>query len=200
MTNTPDSATSLTLLGRLRAEPSDAATWDEFVARYGGKIEQWCRQWGLQPADAEDVTQNVLLALSKQMRTFEYRASGRFRSWLKTVSRRAWIDCLEARRRQAIGSGGDAIQEMLASLEAREDFLSRIEEECDRNILEDAMKLVEQRVQSHTWRAFTMTAIDRRSGQEVAVELEMTVLAVYRARSRVQAMLQAEVARLDGDE
>lgn len=188
------------MLGRLRASPDDKATWDEFVARYGGKIEQWCRQWGLQPADAEDVTQNVLLALSKQMRTFEYRASGRFRSWLKTIARRAWIDCLEARRRQAVGSGGQAIDEMLASLEAREDFLKQIEDECDRNILEDAMKYVQERVQPHTWQAFQRTALDGRSGKEVAQELDMSVLAVYRARSRVQAMLQDEVARLDEDD
>ena len=61
-----ESATSLTLLGRLRDAPNDPESWSQFVQRYGRVIEQWLRGWGLQEADAQDVKQNVLLALSKQ--------------------------------------------------------------------------------------------------------------------------------------
>ena len=56
--------TSLTLLDRLRRDPKDQAAWSEFVARYGPRILQWCRGWGLQESDAQDVTQDVLLKLS----------------------------------------------------------------------------------------------------------------------------------------
>ena len=58
MANTPDSTTSLTLLGRLRQGATDQAAWDAFVERYGRKIYGWCRHWQLQQADAEDVTQD----------------------------------------------------------------------------------------------------------------------------------------------
>ena len=52
--------TSVSLLGKLHRNPKDEDAWRDFVKRYGRKILQWCRQWRLQDADAEDVTQIVL--------------------------------------------------------------------------------------------------------------------------------------------
>ena len=51
----------------------------EFMARYGPKIHAWCRRWGLQEADAQDVTQMVLLRLSVKVREFVYDPSRSFR-------------------------------------------------------------------------------------------------------------------------
>ena len=56
MATTSDSVTSLTLLRRLRDSPDDQQSWEEFVDRYGGMIQGWCLSWGLQEADALDVT------------------------------------------------------------------------------------------------------------------------------------------------
>ncbi|MCA8999879.1 MAG: sigma-70 family RNA polymerase sigma factor [Planctomycetaceae bacterium] len=94
-----DSTTNSTLLAKLRGESTASRSWDEFVARYGPRIVNWCQKWGLQPADAADVTQNVLLELSQQMRTFRYDPDKRFRSWLKTVTRRAWYDYSQRRKK-----------------------------------------------------------------------------------------------------
>ena len=58
--------TSLTLLDRVGKDSSDHAAWGEFVAYYGPKIRTWCCQRGLQSADADDVTQNVLLRLARR--------------------------------------------------------------------------------------------------------------------------------------
>ena len=63
------SRTSVTLLGRLRQDPKDQAAWNDFVARYEPRILQWCRGWGLQESDAQDVTQDVLLKLNGLMAT-----------------------------------------------------------------------------------------------------------------------------------
>src|SRR5262249_28760815 len=74
MGGTDDSAreTHVSLLGRLRRDPTNQAAWAEFVEHYGGKIYAWCRRWNLQEADAQDVTQNVLLRLAQKMRDFAY--------------------------------------------------------------------------------------------------------------------------------
>ena len=82
--------TSLTLLDRLRRDPKDQAAWSEFVARYGPRILRWCRGWGLQESDAQDVTQDVLLKLNGLMARFVYDPSGSFRGWLKTLAHHAW--------------------------------------------------------------------------------------------------------------
>jgi hypothetical protein len=51
MANGAVSGTQSSLLSRLRKDPRDASAWDEFVGRYGPRIEAWCRRCGLQDAD-----------------------------------------------------------------------------------------------------------------------------------------------------
>src|SRR5262249_35484265 len=102
------SLTSETLLGRLRESPGDQAAWDRFVERYGPKIYGWCRQWRLQEADAEDVTQNVLLCLTRKLRSFAYDPSRSFRGWLRTLTEHACSDFFAERGRRDRGSGDTA--------------------------------------------------------------------------------------------
>src|SRR5437870_501917 len=151
-----DSSTRLSLLGRLRVMPTDQEAWSEFVDRYGRKVYAWCRQWRLQEADAEDVTQNVLADLARQMRTFEYQPSGRFRSWLRTIAHRAWCDLLASRKAATTGSGDSAVLGLLHSVEARDDLLKRLDSECECELLEAAMNQVRQRVEANTWEAFRL--------------------------------------------
>ena len=194
MAHGPEFLTSPTLLGRLRQNPNDQTAWKDFLHRYGLLVKRWCQHWGLQPADAEDVTQNVLVELSQQMSKFAYDPNGRFRSWLKTIAYRAWCDFLSHRgKRQDQASGDSKVLELLHSQEACDDFLNQLEEEWKRELLEEAMRLVQQRVQSHTWEAFRLLAKENLSGQEVADQLGMKVGAVWVARSKVQKMIQEEV-------
>src|SRR4051812_1898453 len=115
--------TSVTLLGRLRQFPTDQNAWMLFTERYGRKILAWCRQWNLQEADSEDVTQTVLLKLADKMKTFDYDATKSFRAWLKTVARRVLSDYCDSRK--AVAVGGDEAIELLGNLEAREDLVQR---------------------------------------------------------------------------
>ena len=115
MTHDHPSTTDVTLLGRLRHEPTDQAAWSEFVARYGPKILGWCRRWGLQQADAQDVTQEVLLKLNRLMATFDYDPAGSFQAWLKTLAHHAWCDFVAQRRRAGRGSGDGQIVAFLES-------------------------------------------------------------------------------------
>jgi RNA polymerase sigma factor (sigma-70 family) len=194
-----DSSTRLSLLGRLRLTPTDQEAWGEFVERYGRQVYAWCRQWGLQEADAEDVTQNVLVDLARQMRTFEYHPSGRFRSWLRTIAHRAWCDLLDSRKAATTGGGDSAVLDLLNSVEAREDLLKHLDSECQSELLEAAMNQVRQRVESNTWEAFRLTAQEGLPGAETAERLGLQVAAVFKAKSRVQKMIREEVAKLEGE-
>jgi RNA polymerase sigma factor (sigma-70 family) len=194
-----DSSTRLSLLGRLRLTPTDDAAWSEFVERYGRQVYAWCRQWGLQEADAEDVTQNVLADLARQMRTFEYQPSGRFRSWLRTIAHRAWCDLLSSRKATTTGSGDSAVLSLLHSVEAGEDLLKHLDAECERELLEVAINQVRQRIEPATWEAFRLTAQEGLSGAETAERLGLQVAAVFKAKSRVQKMISEEIAKLEGE-
>ena len=48
-----------------------------------------------------------------------------------------------------------------------------------------------------TWAAFQRTALNNESAAEVGEALQMSVVAVYRAKSRVQSMIQEEIQILD---
>jgi RNA polymerase sigma-70 factor (ECF subfamily) len=193
-----DTQTSATLLGRLRQVPPDQAAWAQFADRYGRKIYGWCRQWNLQEADAEDITQGVLLKLAEKMRAFEYDPAKSFRAWLKTVTRHAWLDTCSARKVAA--AGGSQVLEQLNAVEAREDLVQRLDEEFDRELYEEAAARVRMRVTPRTWEAFERTAVQNQSGAEAGQALGMKVAAVFVARSKVQKMLREELAKLDSPE
>ena len=188
------SETRITLLARLaRSGETDQAAWAEFVEHYGRKIYRWCVRWHLQPADAQDVTQSVLLKLAVRMKDFHYDATQSFRAWLKTVTHHAWRDYLESREK----TGPSAGTEDLETLEAREDLVLRLEEEFDRELLEQAMEIVRVRASPHNWKAFCLTALEGVPAPEVARRLQMKIARVYAARSSIQERLQEEVLRLE---
>ncbi len=198
MRNT-DSETRLSLLGRLQSDPANQEAWEAFVDHYGPKILGWCLKWHLQEADAQDVTQNVLLKLAEKMRSFRYDPMKSFRAWLKTIAQHAYSDFLSSWQRQAQASGNNEVAELLQKVEARDDLVEQLEKEFDREILETAMGRVRLRVAPQTWQAFWLTAWEGLSGAEAAERIPMQVAQVYVARRRVQRMLQQEVARLNGD-
>src|SRR3954451_22415739 len=123
-----ESGTRITLLGRLRLDPGNPAAWSEFVEHYGSKIYGWCQKWNLQEADAQDVTQNVLLKLAAKLRDFSYDPSRSFRAWLKTLTQHACSDFLESRRRPGLGSGDSQVGHILLNAEARADLERHLEE------------------------------------------------------------------------
>jgi RNA polymerase sigma factor (sigma-70 family) len=191
------SDTRVTLVGRLIATPNDPAAWSEFVEWYGRKIYLWCRAWGLQESDAQDVTQDVFLNLSVRMTDFRYDPRGSFRAWLKTVTHNAWQDYVAGQRKPGRGSGRESALERLADIEARDDLTRRLAEAFDQELLKEAAARVRLRVEPRTWHAFHLLAVEGLSGAEVAQRLEMKVATVFVARSKVQRMLRDEVTRLE---
>lgn len=197
MVNAPLPTTQVSLLNRLRHDPSDQAGWNKFVDRYGPHIYRWCRQWKLQDVDAEDVTQNILLKLSQALRLFIYDPSRTFRGWLKTVAHHAWRDFEDSRHARTVarGSGRDDWEEILTA-QAREDLTRKLEEAFDLELLETAKARVRLRVAPHTWEAFRLAALEGVPVAEVAAAVHMQVAMVYVAKSKVQKMLQEEIANL----
>jgi RNA polymerase sigma-70 factor (ECF subfamily) len=196
-----DAPTRVTLLERLcRSGAADQGAWSEFVEHYGPQIYQWCLRWRLQEADAEDVTQKVLLNLARHMHNFTYDPGRSFRAWLKTVTHHAWQDFIANRERSDRGSGDSAVMAWLANVECREDLTQRLEESYDRELLDKAALRVRLRVRPHIWEAFRLTALENVAPAEVGRRLSMKVAAVYVARSRVQKMLKDELQQLEQGE
>lgn len=194
----PDDDTSLTLMLRLQENPADGKAWDEFVQQYQPMIRAWCLRWGSQNSDADDVAQDVLVRLLRAMSKFQYDPKRSFRAWLKAVTHNAWSDQISAHR---IGSGEttDLLDSLVDSSDALTDLEQRLEDAFNQELLTLAMRRVEKRVKSTTWQAFRRTALENRSGAEVADELGMAIALVFVARHRVQKMLEEDVRILKGN-
>jgi RNA polymerase sigma-70 factor (ECF subfamily) len=192
--------TRTSLLRRLRQTPPDQQAWAEFVDRYGRQIHAWCRRWGLQEADAQDVTQTVLLQLASKLQTFSYDPTQRFRAWLKTLTHHAWSDFLAAARPAVKGSGDSGLQLLLDTVEARDDLAQRLQETFDQELLGLATTRVRARVEERTWEAYRLSAQEGLSGTETAARLGMQVGTVYKAKSKVHAMLQETLRQLQEEE
>ena len=164
--------TSASLLLRLRHQPDDQAAWSRFVDRYGPQILSWCRAWRLQDADARELTQIVLVKLLVKLRKFDYEPSRSFRGWLRKLTRRAWAESMK--KKWPIVPGGDSrILSVIEGQEAREDLVKRIEREFDLELWEEAERRVRKRVESQTWEAYRLVAVEGLPGIEVAERLDM---------------------------
>jgi RNA polymerase sigma-70 factor (ECF subfamily) len=197
MVDAPLPPTGVTLLARLRQLPTDQAAWDMFVECYGRHIYRWCRQWKLQDADAEDVTQNILVKLARKLRDFVYDPSRSFRGWLKTLTHHAWRDFVDSPRCAQAAGGDGQVWELMRALEAREDLVQRLQQAFDHEVLEAATVRVRLRVAPHTWEAFRLVVLDGLPVAAVGAKVQMQVAMVYVAKSKVQRMLQEEIQRLE---
>ncbi len=195
MTESP--LTRATLLLRLR-DPSDSDAWSEFLRDYGPMIYRFVRSRGLQDADAVDLMQDVLRSVGMAISRLEYeKEKGGFRAWLFTITRNKLYTYFQKRKR--IGpTGNDTTQfEMLnQAADGADDLEHQWEIEHQRQLLSRAVEIVKPQIESKTWEAFRMTAVDGMSAAEVSRKLNMKSGSVYVARSRVTAKLRAEVERL----
>lgn len=186
--------TSPTLLALLRGPASEEA-WQRFVRLYQPLIESRWRSAGLQPADGEDVTGRVLAKLVLALRSFEYDPAKRFRGYLRTVVASVLADFWAERQRRPglVGSGDPAHAAILAELPAP---LLDLPDEIDQRIHDDlgrarrAIAVVQAQVSDVHWRAYWATAVDNHPAIDVAKELDLSVGAVYMAKSRIGKLLR----------
>ncbi|MBU0637971.1 MAG: sigma-70 family RNA polymerase sigma factor [Planctomycetes bacterium] len=183
-------ATHASLLARLSSEP-DPAAWREFHDRYGELINRFARRRGLQAADADDVVQDVLLALSQAMPGFQYDPSkGKFRAYLKTVTLRVILK----RRRQKHGEVdlGD-IEQAVHAAAADTDGEEAWEAEWRQYHLRQATRVLESEFNAADRQAFQLYAVEGRDACETATELDLSVDQVYQAKSRILKRLAQQV-------
>lgn len=187
--------TNVSLLGRLSEFPANQGAWSDFVSIYGSHLLEWSKRSGLQDADAEDVTQLILLRLAKVMRSFEYDSNLSFRAWLRTVAQHVWQDFVRTRRNIRWKMVND--EGHLFSLEAEQDFTNSIESAYDEEMLKKSFDSVRLRVHPQTWEAFKLTTLNEQPSQEVAERLGMKLSLVYKAKSNILKLLQEEMHYLE---
>jgi RNA polymerase sigma-70 factor (ECF subfamily) len=194
----PDPKTNTQLLLRVR-DASDHEAWAEFAEIYCPVIVRLAKTKGMQDADAEDLSQRVLISIAAAIDRFEPDADrARFRTWLRRVAENAILNALTRGRREE--SGDESIRSLLEREPATfgpDSDLLRIE--YRREIFQLAARQIRYEFEPATWEAFWQTAVEGRDIDQVAAELGKQRGSIYAARSRVIRRLKQKVLEF-GDE
>ena len=191
--------TRSSLLQRLKAW-DNAADWKEFFDTYKRSIHGLAMKCGLNHAEAEEVVQETMLAVAKQMPGFVYdRSIGSFKGWLFTITRRAVGKQLAKRARNPSNPTGGP--ESPAELDAIPDpapgFEQRWEEDWRRNLAEIAVDRVRRRISPKQFQIFDLYVHQHLPMEQVTQILNVNVAQVYMAKLRVTAAIRSEVVQLE---
>ncbi len=195
MTQFPETRESLIVQVK---DPSNRDAWDQFVDIYRPVIHRIAITRGLQDADAQDLTQQVLMAVAASIGRWEKMGeSTRFRHWLRRVARNAIINAV-SRRPPDQATGSSSIQDLLEECPERQSETdSLIALEYRRELYMRAAAFVRTDVDAETWRAFEMTVLEGSSNAAAAQELEKSIGTIYACRSRVMKRLRAAVIEIE---
>jgi RNA polymerase sigma-70 factor (ECF subfamily) len=189
--------TSVSLLERLRLRP-DPQSWQRLVDLYTPLIRDWLRRHALQGSDADDLSQEVLAVVVRELPEFRHDLRrGAFRRWLKNITINRLRTFWRSRKHHPVGTGNSDFEGMLAQLADPNSGLSRLwDAEHDRHVTSRLLELIEPEFEAATWRAFRLLVLEGRNTAEVAAELGTTPNAVRIAKSRVLSRFREEVEGL----
>ena len=196
----PETRPSLML--RLR-EVADQQAWAEFVSIYEPLVLRLMRQRGLQEADARDVTQQVVLAVTQAVD--RWQPDGReasFRRWLFAIARTLALKFVQRGKgplgTTRRGTGGTDMLKLLDSLpEPEHRTTATFDDEYRTEVFRWAAEQVRSEFRESTWLAFWRTCVLHEPIAHVAELLRMSVGNVYVARSRIIARLRQVVEEFE---
>ena len=193
--------TSPTLLGRMQCW-EDTAAWKLFVDRYHHLFETWSRRKLRNPADVDEVNQQVYWEIARRLPAFEYDAKRSFRGWLRTLHQSRLLDFMKLERRRL--QRESHVRQLRVPLHARSqkalattdlDTASAPSAETAKEQTRTANEIqqaVKSRVSERSWSVFQEIAVNGQSIAETAQRYSMKYASAFAAYSRVCQMLRRE--------
>lgn len=185
---------STSLLDRLKVNSLES--WRRLVYLFGPLVYQWCRQSGLQPADANDVGQDTFRAVADGICKFRRsRPEDTFRGWLWKIARNKIVDFHRRQRKEPQAVGGSLAQDRWEDLAAPKTQEIGIPSHLQTpgSVYHRALDLIRGQFEQHTWRAFWRVVVDGCKPAQVAEELGLSINSVYLAKSRILRRLRDEL-------
>jgi RNA polymerase sigma factor (sigma-70 family) len=194
--------TRTTLLERLK-DWRDDSSWQEFFDIYWKLIYGVAIKGGLTEAEAQDVVQETMISVAKQMPSFKYnRNIGSFKGWLLNMTR--WRITDQFRKRKPLSGhhtpfdGACTIRQSLDEVadptSLNWDALWDVE--WEKNLLDVATVKVKRRLDPERFQIFDFYVNKEWKPAKVAKTFGISVDQVYLAKNRVLEMIKAEVERL----
>ena len=190
--------TRVTLLAKLK-KTEDQQAWLEFENLYRGFILSLILRMGINPEDAEDISQAVLTKVWQKIEDFEYdQNKGKFHNWLAAMTRNTVKDFFRTRKNFITGRDSVEYQEQYVSIEeqvlpdienlAREEWVLHITNLAWENIKED-LYITKQEV-------FKMVS-EEVPTKEIARKMGISEASVRVYKAEVFEKMRAEIKKLN---
>ena len=178
--------TSLSLLDRLRQSPEDA-DWSRLIEAYSPLLRAWLMRAEVQAADADDLVQEVLLVVHRELPKFEHnQRRGAFRTWLRQIVVHRLRNFWRSRGRLIAAGNDSQLEEQLKQLEDDGSQLSqRWDREHNLAVARKLLELIESRFTESTRLVFRRLVVDGADADTVAAETGLSLNAIFTAKSRV---------------
>lgn len=181
--------TRLSLLEDLR-ETRSSDRWNEFFKAYGELLRKWMISQQVDPSDADDIQQETMLAVVKELPKFEHNGRpGAFRNWLRRILvhriRRVW------EKRQQQSAKRDLEQLADALLDESNQLSLEWTKEHDRYLIQLLLKSAEQQFSQDRIQMFRELVIDKEPPKSVAEKYGMTLGAVRVQQHRILSWLKS---------
>lgn len=195
--------TRISLLNRLK-DLGDNESWSDFFDTYWNLIYGVARKAGANDSEAQDVVQEVIISVARNIEGFEYDASkGTFKAWLLKLTR--WRIGDQWRKKHFEKQGKRLPREeplrtsVLNQQPAPDDLdLDRVwEEEWERNLLRLALAKVKPKVKALQYQMFHLHVRKNLDAKSVAEKLGVKLPEVYYAKYKVERLLKKEIKALE---
>ena len=186
--------TRASLLSRLKDHDQDES-WREFFETYWKLIYNTARRTGLADQECQDIVQETLLTVSRQMPSFSYDpARGAFKNWLMTITLSRIRDHVRKRP-----PSGDPIEFFSDDLPANDAFERLWNEDWERNLTQVALERIKDRVDPANFQIFSTSVLQDKGARATAKLLGVGVGRVYLVNHRLSKMLAREIEELRKD-
>lgn len=193
-------ATRYSLLSRLQ-NWDDQDSWRDFFDTYWPLIYSFALKSGLTEAEAQDVVQETIISVAKNIQKFRRdRSLGTFKGWLKNLTR--WRIADQLRKRTRLNPEAEAKPftgvEMMEIPGATDAGLESVwEQEWEANLLESAIRRVKRRVKEEHYQMFDLYVLKQWPVRKVAQLLDVSVGQVYLAKHRITLLIRKEIRVLE---
>ncbi|MDR3457335.1 MAG: sigma-70 family RNA polymerase sigma factor [Verrucomicrobiae bacterium] len=193
--------TRYSLLSRLQ-NWDDQDSWKDFFDTYWRLIYSVALKSGLTEAEAQDVVQETIISVSKNIRKFKRdRQLGSFKGWLRNLTRWRIADQLRKRTRVAPAEMAVAADDVTgwetAQIAESVGPESVWEDEWRVNLMKVALENVKRRVKEEHYQMFDFYVVKEWPVAKVARTLGVSAGQVYLAKFRVGALIKKEIRRLE---
>jgi len=176
--------------------PMTQEGWERLVKLYAPLVYNWCMKAHLQPADSEDIGQQVFETVFRKLPYVSLdRPGDTFAGWLRRIT----LHKIHALYRQGVRRPltGSVQSLPLSTPDAEPSNEDQLNERTI--LLSQAVQMVQGEFSEKAWTAFHRVHIQGQPIADVAAEMKITPNAVSAAIRRVIARLRREFADVVGD-